>query len=80
MREGADTVAEFFAEPVQGAVAVIIPRPGHWYKVPSVLRKNDIVLVADEVITEPQIDELFDKLGQSLDLAHADACRAGLVP
>ena len=32
------------------------------------------------IITEPQIDELFDKMGQSLDLALADARAAGLMP
>jgi len=50
-REGADTIAAFFAEPVQGAGGVIIPPPGYWAKVQAVLRKNDILLVADEVIT-----------------------------
>ena len=50
-REGADTIAAFFAEPVQGAGGVIIPPPGYWDKVQTVLRRNDILLVADEVIT-----------------------------
>ena len=50
-REGADTIAAFFAEPVQGAGGVIIPPAGYWEKVQAVLRKNDILLVADEVIT-----------------------------
>ena len=49
--EGADTIAAFFAEPVQGAGGVIIPPAGYWEKVQAVLRKNDILLVADEVIT-----------------------------
>ena len=50
-REGADTIAAFFAEPVQGAGGVIVPPAGYWGKVQAVLRKNDILLVADEVIT-----------------------------
>ena len=50
-REGADTIAAFFGEPVQGAGGVIIPPPGYWEKVQAVLKKNDILLVADEVIT-----------------------------
>ena len=50
-REGADTIAAFFAEPVQGAGGVIVPPAGYWEKVQAVLRKNDILLVADEVIT-----------------------------
>ena len=50
-REGADTIGAFFAEPVQGAGGVIVPPAGYWEKVQAVLRKNDILLVADEVIT-----------------------------
>ena len=50
-REGADTIAAFFGEPVQGAGGVIIPPAGYWEKVQAVLKKNDILLVADEVIT-----------------------------
>jgi len=50
-REGADTIAAFFAEPLQGTGGFIIPPAGYWEKVQAVLRKNDILLVADEVIT-----------------------------
>ncbi|MEO6623724.1 MAG: aminotransferase, partial [Burkholderiaceae bacterium] len=50
-REDADTIGAFFAEPVQGAGGVIVPPAGYWEKVQAVLRKNDILLVADEVIT-----------------------------
>jgi 4-aminobutyrate--pyruvate transaminase len=32
------------------------------------------------IITEVQIDELFDKMTRSLDMAHADARAAGLMP
>jgi adenosylmethionine-8-amino-7-oxononanoate aminotransferase len=32
------------------------------------------------IITETQIDELFDKMTRSLDMAHADARAAGLMP
>ena len=42
---------------------------------------RDIVAICPPlIITENQIDELFDKLWQSLDLAHADARKAGLMP
>ena len=51
LREGADTIAAFFAEPVQGAGGVIVPPAGYWEKVQAVLRRHDILLVADEVIT-----------------------------
>jgi 4-aminobutyrate--pyruvate transaminase len=49
-REGADTIAAFFAEPVQGAGGVIVPPAGYFEKVGRVLKKHDILLVADEVI------------------------------
>jgi len=50
-REGADTIAAFFGEPIQGAGGVIVPPAGYWERVQDVLRRNDILLVADEVIT-----------------------------
>ncbi|MBU3739598.1 MAG: aminotransferase class III-fold pyridoxal phosphate-dependent enzyme [Rhodoferax sp.] len=49
-REGADTIAALFAEPMQGAGGVIVPPPGYWERVQAVLRRHDILLVADEVI------------------------------
>ena len=50
-REGADTIAAMFAEPVQGAGGVIVPPSGYWERVQAVLQRHDILLVADEVIT-----------------------------
>ncbi len=50
-REGADTIAAFFAEPVQGAGGVIVPPAGYFPRIQAVLRKHDILFVADEVIT-----------------------------
>jgi 4-aminobutyrate--pyruvate transaminase len=50
-REGPDTVAAFIAEPVQGAGGVIVPPPTYWEKVQAVLRKHDVLLIADEVVT-----------------------------
>ncbi|MBY0338086.1 MAG: aspartate aminotransferase family protein [Acetobacteraceae bacterium] len=49
-REGADTVAAFFAEPIMGAGGVIIPPATYFEKIQAVLRKHDVWLVADEVI------------------------------
>lgn len=49
--EGPDTVAAFFAEPVMGAGGVIVPPKGYFDKIQAVLRKYDVLLVADEVIT-----------------------------
>jgi 4-aminobutyrate--pyruvate transaminase len=50
-REGADTIAAFFAEPVQGAGGVIVPPAGYFEKIQAVLKRHDILMVADEVIT-----------------------------
>ena len=49
--EGADTIAAFFAEPVQGAGGVVVPPTQYFKHIQPVLRKHDILLVADEVIT-----------------------------
>jgi len=48
--EGADTIAAFIAEPVQGAGGVIVPPKTYWDKIQPILRKHDILLIADEVI------------------------------
>ncbi|MGZ3339974.1 MAG: aminotransferase [Reyranella sp.] len=50
-REGADTVAAFIAEPVQGAGGVIIPPAGYFERVQAILKKHDILFLVDEVIT-----------------------------
>ncbi len=49
-REGPDTVAAFFAEPVMGAGGIIIPPATYFEKIQAVLKKHDVLLVADEVI------------------------------
>ncbi len=49
-REGADTIAGFFAEPVLGAGGVIPPPEGYFQAMQAVLRKHDIPLISDEVI------------------------------
>ncbi len=48
--EGPETIAGFFAEPVMGAGGVIVPPPTYFKKIQAVLRKYDILLIADEVI------------------------------
>jgi 4-aminobutyrate--pyruvate transaminase len=49
-REGADTVAAFFAEPVMGAGGILLPPATYFEKIQAVLKKHDVLLVADEVI------------------------------
>lgn len=48
--EGADTIAAFIGEPVMGAGGVMVPPEGYWPGVAEICRKNDILLVSDEVI------------------------------
>jgi 4-aminobutyrate--pyruvate transaminase len=50
VREGPETVAAFFGEPVMGAGGVVVPPRTYWEQVQAVLRKYDVLLVADEVI------------------------------
>jgi len=50
VREGADTIAAFFAEPVMGAGGVLVPPAGYFPAMQAVLKKHDILFVADEVI------------------------------
>jgi 4-aminobutyrate--pyruvate transaminase len=50
LREGPDTVAAFFAEPVMGAGGVMIPPATYFEKIQAVLRKYDVMFVVDEVI------------------------------
>jgi putrescine aminotransferase len=47
---GADNVAAFFGEPIQGAGGVIIPPDTYWPEIQRICRKHDVLLVADEVI------------------------------
>ncbi|MEQ9146158.1 MAG: aspartate aminotransferase family protein [Parvibaculaceae bacterium] len=47
---GADKVAAFFAEPVQGAGGLIIPPETYWPEIQRICRKYDVLLHADEVI------------------------------
>lgn len=49
-REGPDTIAAFFAEPVMGAGGVVTPPATYFEKIQAVLAKYDILFVADEVI------------------------------
>ena len=49
-KEGPDTIAGFFAEPVMGAGGVIPPAKGYFQAIEPILRKYDIPLISDEVI------------------------------
>jgi len=47
---GAERVAAFIAEPIQGAGGVVIPPESYWPRVREILAKYDILFIADEVI------------------------------
>jgi putrescine---pyruvate transaminase len=49
--QGADTIAAFIAEPVQGAGGVIVFPDGFHRSLKALLDRHDIPLIADEVVT-----------------------------
>ncbi|MCC4245004.1 aspartate aminotransferase family protein [Stappia indica] len=49
--EGADTIAAFIAEPVLGTGGIVPPPAGYWKEIQRVLKKHDILMIADEVVT-----------------------------
>lgn len=49
--EGPETVAAFIAEPVQAAGGVLPPPDGYFPAIQAVLRKYDVLLIADEVVS-----------------------------
>jgi putrescine aminotransferase len=55
---GQENVAAFIGEPVQGAGGVIIPPDSYWPEIQRICDDNDILLIADEVITG------FGRLGE----------------
>jgi L-2,4-diaminobutyrate transaminase len=57
-REGPETVAAFIAEPVMAAGGVIVPPEGYYPAMQAVLKKHDILFIADEVVCG------FGRLGQ----------------
>ena len=50
LEEGPDTIGAFIAEPVMGAGGVIIPPQNYFTKVQALLKKYDVLFIADEVI------------------------------
>ncbi len=64
LREGADTVAMFIAEPVQGAGGVIPPQDDYFPKIREICDRYEVLFVADEVITG------FGRTGKYFALEH----------
>jgi L-2,4-diaminobutyrate transaminase len=50
LAEDPDTVAAFIAEPLQAAGGVIVPPEGYFAAIGEVLRRYDVMLIADEVV------------------------------
>ena len=48
---GADKVAAFIGEPLQGAGGVIVPPDSYWPEIQRICDKHGILIVSDEVIT-----------------------------
>lgn len=48
---GAENVAAFFAEPIQGAGGAIIPPASYWPEIQRICRQYDVLLIVDEVVT-----------------------------
>ncbi len=47
---GADTIAAFIGEPVQGAGGVVVPPPTYWPAVQKICDTHNVPVIADEVI------------------------------
>jgi len=50
LREGPETVAAFIAEPVMAAGGVLVPPSGYFPAIQEVLRRYDVLMIADEVV------------------------------
>ena len=50
LAEGPETIGAFFAEPVMGAGGAIIPPEQYFVKIQQILKKYEILFIADEVI------------------------------
>ena len=66
LREGADTVAMFLAEPVIGVGGVIVPPDDYFPRIREICDRHDVLFAADEVITG------FGRTGKWFALEHWD--------
>ena len=64
LREGADTIAAFVAEPIHGAGGIIYPTDDYWPAVRDVCTRHGVLLIADEIITG------FGRTGRWFGLSH----------
>jgi L-2,4-diaminobutyrate transaminase len=64
LEQGPETVAAFIGEPVLGTGGIVPPPKDYWRKIQAVLRKYDVLLIADEVVTG------FGRLGSMFGCDH----------
>jgi adenosylmethionine-8-amino-7-oxononanoate aminotransferase len=64
LREDADTIAAFIAEPVMGVGGVIVPPDDYFPLVREICNKHEVLFIADEVITG------FGRTGEWFALTH----------
>ena len=64
LAEGPETVAAFIGEPILGTGGIVPPPKGYWAAIQAVLKKYDVLLVADEVVTG------FGRLGTMFGSVH----------
>lgn len=64
LSEGPDTIAAFIGEPILGTGGIVPPPKGYWAAIQAVLKKYEILLVADEVVTG------FGRLGTMFGSVH----------
>ncbi|MCC8969152.1 aminotransferase [Bradyrhizobium brasilense] len=50
VREGPETIGAFIGEPVLGTGGITPPPAGYWREIQAVLKRYDVLLIADEVI------------------------------
>ena len=81
---GADKVAAFIAEPIQGAGGVIIPPATYWPEIQRIVDKYGVLLISDEVICAfGRLGHWFayEKFGYKPDLVtFAKAVTSGYIP
>lgn len=84
LAEGPATVAAFIGEPILGTGGIVPPPSGYWEMIQAVLKKYDVLLVADEVITAfGRLGTMFgsDRYGIEPDLiAVAKGLTSGYAP
>ncbi|PNY09886.1 gamma aminobutyrate transaminase mitochondrial-like, partial [Trifolium pratense] len=84
LKEGPETIAAFIAEPVMGAGGVILPPATYFDKIQAVVKKYDILFIADEVICAfGRLGTMFgsDKYNIKPDLVSlAKALSSGYLP